>query len=161
VNIKTIDRGYDDFIKRLTNRPRAVTVGVHAQEGAAAKEGDDGGITVAEVAAIHEFGLGSVPQRSWLRDFVDENADKLRKMLAASMREAAAGKLTHEEAMNRFGLAVVGMIKKRIVAGIEPELKPATKAAKERITGGPKDTPLILYGQLLSSIVHRLRESRT
>jgi len=159
VNVRVIDRGYDKLADRLTKRPPAVTVGVHASEGDKPKEGDAGGdVTVAEVAAIHEFGLGDVPERSWLRKFVDENEDQLRKMLSASVRMAASGKLTHEQAMNRFGLAVVGMIKKRIVAGIEPELQPETKKRKAALTGGPKDTPLILYSQFISSILHQLRE---
>lgn len=158
MNVRVTDRGYDKLVERLTKRPPAVTVGVHASEGDKPKEGDEDGITVAEVAAIHEFGLGDVPERSWLRKFVDENEGQLRKMLSASVRMAATGKMTHEQAMNRFGLAVVGMVKKRIVAGIEPELQPETKKRKEALTGGPKETPLILYSQFISSILHQLRE---
>lgn len=151
------DRGFERLKGRLLRRPPTVTVGVHAAEGDKLKEGgEDEGITVAEVAAIHEFGLG-VPERSWLRAFVDENESELRKMLSASVKQIASGKLDEEMALSRFGLAVVGMVKKRVTTGIDPELKDETKRRKEKLTGGPKDTPLILYSQLISSIAHELR----
>lgn len=156
MNVRVQDKGLDELTKRLTKLPPAVTVGVHAAQGDKVRQ-DSSDITVAEVAAIHEFGLGDVPERSWLRAFVDENEERLRKMLSASMKQVAQGKLTDVQAMERFGLAVVGMIKKRIVAGIDPELKPKTKKRKEQLTGGPKETPLILYSQFISSILHELR----
>ena len=140
------------FLKRLTSPE--VTVGVHSADGSQVEEGSD--ITVAEIAAIHEFGLG-VPERSWLRAFVDENRDELSDMLAATAKLIAQGKYPADVAMNRFGLAVVGMVKKRIVAGIEPGLAESTKAEKMRVTGGnAKDTPLIRFGQFISAIAHEV-----
>lgn len=150
--IKDTDRGLSALMARRIGE-LAATVGVHADEGAGTKEGEE--ITVAEVAAIHEYGLG-VPKRSWLRDFVDENEAKLRQMLTASYRQVMSGKLTEEQALTRFGLAVEGMIKKRITKGIEPELLEETKERKKKMTGGAKDTPLILTSQFISSITHEV-----
>lgn len=155
MNIRIKDNGYEKLLKRLTTKIPAVTVGVHAAEGDAMRPDSD--ITVAEIAAIHEFGLGNVDERSWLRKFVDENEAELRRMLSASAREVAAGRLTADQAMNRFGLVVAGMIKKRITAGIEPGLEDETKKRKAKLTGGAKDTPLILYSQFISSIIHELQ----
>lgn len=151
IAIRTRDTGLSKFLKRLTSPE--ITVGVHSADGSEMQ--DDSDLTVAEIAAIHEFGLG-VPERSWLRDFVDENREKLSDMLATTAKLIAEGKYPADVAMNRFGLAVVGMVKKRIVAGIDPPLTDETKREKERVTGGPKDTPLIRFGQFISAVAHEI-----
>lgn len=150
VTIRTRDTGMAKFLKRL--KSPEVTVGVHEDDGSAIDADSD--LTVAEVAAVHEFGLG-VPERSWLRDFVDENREQLKDMLATVAIQVAKG--NGEQAMERFGLAVVGMIKKRITAGIDPPLTELTKLEKMRVTGGKaKDTPLIRFGQFIGSIAHEV-----
>ncbi len=156
-NVRTSERdnGATKLLHNLKELKRTVTVGIHAAEGGDS-EGESG-LTVAEVGAIHEFGLGA-PQRSFLRAFVDENRSKLKDMLAASAREVAKGNITSDQALERFGLAVQGMVRERIVRGIDPELAESTKDRKLELTGGPKNTPLILWGQLLSSILHEVRE---
>lgn len=152
ITIRTKDTGLGAMLKRLTSPE--VTVGVHSADGSAVEEGSS--LTVAEIAAIHEFGLG-VPERSWLRDFVDENRDKLSGMLATTAKLIAEGKYPADVAMNRFGLAVVGMVKQRITEGIEPALAESTKLEKMRVTGGnAKDTPLIRFGQFVSAIAHEV-----
>lgn len=98
-----------------------------------------------------------VPEHSWLRDFVDENREKLLDMLSKTSVLIYQGKMTQEVAMNRFGLAVVGMMKERVIAGIEPGLAESTKKEKMRATGGDaKDTPLIRFGQFISAIAHEV-----
>src|SRR5690606_38802178 len=104
---------------------------------------------------IHEFGLG-IDERSWLRDFVDENREKLLNMLETVAIQTAKG-ADPDLVMQRFGLAVVGMIKKRVTSGIEPGLTEETKREKQRVTGGgAKDTPLIRFGQFISPIAHEV-----
>lgn len=155
VEIRTRDTGLDEFMKRL--RSPEVTVGVHSADGSEIEEGSD--LTVAEIAAIHEYGLG-VPERSWLRDFVDENRTRLLDMLETTSLRVADG-ADPEVAMNRFGLAVVGMIKQRITAGIEPPLAEETKAEKMRVTGGQaKDTPLIRFGQFIGAVAHEAKVTK-
>lgn len=152
VEIRDRDTGIGKFLKRL--RSPEVTTGVHSADGAAIEEGSD--LTVAEIAAIHEYGLG-VPERSWLRDFVDENREQLLDMLERTSLQIAGGHQTAEVAMARFGLAVVGMIKQRVIAGIDPPLEEATKKQKKQVTGGDaKDTPLIRFGQFVSAIAHEV-----
>lgn len=152
VTIRTKDTGFAKFLKRLTSPE--VTVGVHQDKGSAIDEGGD--LTVAEIAAIHEYGLG-VPERSWLRAFVDENREQLLDMLAKVAVQTASG--NGDQAMERFGLAVVGMVKKRITEGIDPPLTEETKREKMRVTGGKaKDTPLIRFGQFISAIAHEVSQ---
>lgn len=132
-----------------------VTTGVHQDEGSEIEEGSP--LTVAEIAAIHEFGFGQVPERSWLRDFIKENRNALEDMLEKAAIDIYNG-ADPEVIMARFGLVVVGMIKQRIIAGIAPPLKEETKKQKRQVTGGEaKDTPLIRFGQFVSAIAHEVR----
>ena len=57
------------------------------------------------------------------------------------------GKLTPTQALAQLGAKVASMCQARIVAGISPALAPSTLRRK-----GAKSTPLILTGQLRSSI---------
>lgn len=151
VTIITKDTGHKAFKERL--KSNEVTVGVHQDDGAELEAGSD--LTVAEIAAIHEFGLG-VPERSWLRNFCDEHRAELQQMLAVSAQQILQG-MPADVAMARFGLAVVGKIKERVIAGIDPPLTEATKLEKQRVTGGgAKDTPLIRFGQFVSAIAHEV-----
>jgi hypothetical protein len=109
-------------------------------------------LTLVEVAECHEFGLG-VPQRSFVAGAVDEREAELNSKLTSAMHEAAKpGGRGPEQQLARFGLYVVGVMQERISAGIPPELADSTKKWKARQGVGEKDTPLILTGQLRSSI---------
>ena len=118
-----------------------------------AEKGPSGSaLTLVEVAEFHEFGLG-VPQRSFVAGAVDEKEAELQAKLTNAMQEAAKpGGMGPKKQLARFGLYVVGLMQERISAGIEPELQEATKRWKARQGVGTKDTPLILTGQLRSSI---------
>lgn len=152
VTFQRRDTGYRKFRESL--KAPEVTTGVHSAEGSEVEEGSD--LTVSEIAAIHEFGAGHVPERSWLRDFVEENHGKLGDMLEKTAVQIYKG-ADPDVAMKRFGLAVVGMIKERIISGIEPPLDEETKLEKQRVTGGEaKDTPLIRFGQFVGAIAHEV-----
>ncbi len=120
-----------------------ITVGVHGDDGAA----DHGeGLTVAQVGTFHEFGTRTIPQRSYIRAWFDENqpfiADTLRKQFAP----VATGKRTAAIAAERCALAFEGSAKQRISRGIPPPLAEATIKAK----GSSK--PLIDTGQLRNAV---------
>lgn len=144
-----------------------ITVGIHADAGAekhvpppssqagaandttAAAANDTGSradLTVADVATFNEFGTSRIPQRSFIRAWVDENADFIQKTIAGQMRLVAAGKLDAETAAERIALACEGSMKQRISRGIPPPNAPATIARK----GSSK--PLIHTGQLRKAI---------
>ncbi len=69
--IRTIRKPeYERLLKLNAER---ITIGVHANDGAKQHPNLDNGepITVAEVAAKNELGIG-VPRRSWLTDWTNE-----------------------------------------------------------------------------------------
>jgi hypothetical protein len=147
-SVKVIDKGYDALIARLDKaaRERVLTVGVHEEEGA----GDHDGKSIADIAAIHEFGLG-VPQRSFIGAWADsteaEHANDLRKMGEALVK----GTITDPaQAFEQLGEKYVGEVQTRIAGGIAPPNAPATIARKG------SSTPLIDTGILRSSITKRV-----
>lgn len=149
VTVRTRDTGYKDFVKRVEKLglPK-LSVGVNADDGAIVD--GESGLTVAEIAAIHEFG-----DRSWLRGFVDEHRERLLDVFAQIAKQSAEGADVNVM-MERFGAAVVVMIKKRIEQGISPPLTEATKAEKRRLGSATVDIPLIRFGRFIAAITHEI-----
>lgn len=125
-------------------------------------EAEASGQTLIEVAEDHEFGL-TVPERSFIRAPVDATEDELKSKLAASLKTALKpGGRGAEQQMARFGLYVVGQLQQNIADGIPPELSPRTLAYKRslNLAGNAKETPLILTGQLRSSIRSKVERTK-
>lgn len=147
-SVRIKDKGLAALLDRLDTaaKERVLTVGVHEEEGAASH----GETTVADIAAMHEFGIGN-PQRSFIGAWADENeakhADDLRKLGTAlvkgTVKDAGQG-------FEQLGEAYVGEVQGRIAAGIDPPNAPATIARKG------SSTPLIDQGVLRSSITKRV-----
>lgn len=106
--------------------------------------------TLAEVAAAHEFGTATIPQRSFIRATVDLKAGEIGALQEKLAAQVAEGKITPEVAMERLGAAVQGMVQVRIAEGIGPALAPATVARKG------SDKPLVDTGQLRSSVTYQV-----
>lgn len=144
------DNGLKALLARIKGAKKAaVTVGVHAAEGGTPHE--DAPLSVAEIATIHEFGTGTIPQRSFIRAWADENATKNAEALAAVALSIVQGKFSLAQGLDRLGLRFVGSIQQRMAAGLSPALAPQTIARREH--GGTK--PLVDTGQLKSSIRHK------
>jgi hypothetical protein len=125
-----------------------VKVGVIGPKASAAKT-EGKGLTVVEVASFHEFGLG-VPKRSFIAGYVDENEADLRKRMRKAGELVAKGSHTLEQALELFGLYVVGGMQDRISDNIPPALAESTKKRKG------SSVALINTGQLRSSITHEV-----
>ncbi len=136
---------------------RTVTIG----EGDDARKGEviDDRLTLLDLAAIHELGLGNVPERSFLRAYVDEQGERLRAMLAALMTAEIARTVQsgapiddgkRRAILTKLGLRMVAEIQARMSAGIAPDLQPATVQRKG------SSTPLIDTGQLRSGITFQV-----
>jgi phage gpG-like protein len=145
--IEDRDRGFKALLKRLIKRksPR-VRVGIYGTKGNARYKGT--GATVAEVAAVHEFGAPSknIPKRSFLRDTATIHEKQIRRNMALTTERVITGVESERTALLKFGEWFVGVVKKRIAAGIPPALKAETIRRK----GSSK--PLIDTGQLRNSI---------
>lgn len=110
--------------------------------------------TMVEIANEHEFGLG-VPERSWLRDWVDENEAMIRNDLRRAAMRIIEGKLTAHQASDLLGTKYVAAIQTRIANGIQPPNAPSTIARKG------SSTPLIDTGQFRSAITYIMEQLLT
>jgi len=128
----------------------AVLVGIFEAEGG--KPHGDDALTVLEVAAVHEFGSETVPERSFLRGWFDENIERAREALRVLMVQVVEGRLRPETALNRFGLWLQAEIQKRIAEGIPPPLAEITIERKG------SSVPLIDKGQLRSSVTFKVEK---
>jgi hypothetical protein len=143
------DRGYKALFRRLAGaKNRKVTVGVHEQDGAASHSED---LTILDVASFHEFGTATVPQRSFIAAWADEQ----RPEIEAAIRKAGEALVTGaipsaDQALNRLGVKFVGDVQQRIRSGIEPPL------AQSTIDSKGSSTPLVDTGQLFGSISYKV-----
>jgi hypothetical protein len=155
MTVRVVDHGADALIRRIQRgrQPTTVKTGVIG-DGAQARSVNGGAaaLTVADVASFNEFGIG-VPERSFIRAYVDENQPQLIQRLRAIARAVAKGKPL-EPGLEQFGALVVGEIQRRISAGIAPENHPDTIERKG------SSTPLIDTGQLRSSITYLVERGR-
>lgn len=138
--IRTLNKDLDGVV---------VKVGVQAKDKAV-RRGKGGSIRntdqpLAVIAAIHEFGLGDMPQRSFLRSAYDENLPVIDKMIQRVANGAVFG-LGTNAALNRLGNVVQGMVQRKIVDGPFVPNSPATIKRKK------SSKPLIDTGHLRQSI---------
>jgi phage gpG-like protein len=144
--VKVVDRGFEDEIRRLSVSV-ITTVGI---QGAQAPAGDHGGLTNAGLGAIHEFGAPSVgiPQRSFLRETLDANADKYSRFIAKRMADRRTSTLI---TFNLVGEMHLADIRNAINASIAPPNKPGTVARKG------SSVTLIDSGQLKGALTTKTR----
>lgn len=163
MTVRERDNGANALLRRMREQA-TVKVGVIGDEAEASKKvkvrgkpkgrGKKGkfkviltGNTVVEIATIHEFGIG-VPERSFIRAFVDENEALIKKKIRTLGKKVVKGTLSSKQALDILGVWLTGKIQSRIAKGIPPALAQATIDRK----GSSK--PLINTGQLRSSITH-------
>lgn len=150
MSVKVKDNGYLARVKAIAQLSAGnyqIHVGVQGQKAQASH----GSLTVGELAAIHEFGLG-VPERSFLRAWFDANQPKIENDMRAATRQILLGRLTPDKASELLGMRWVGQIQTFIADGkVEPALSPSTVKSKG------SSVPLIDTGQLRSAITYLVR----
>lgn len=131
------------FITDLTNEK--VVVGVTS--------GTNGVRGNALIAMVHEFGSPSkgIPERSFLRSTVLEQADKYAKIIAETIPQAINGGMSEHDAYSRLGTVAMNDVKMKIASG---EFAPLSQKTIDR-KGSSK--PLIDTGALRQSITFEVR----
>lgn len=127
--------------------PKRVTIRVGILDGDAPHE--DAGITIGELAATHEFGLGNVPERSFIRAGFDEYEQQIRSIAVEQMAGPAGVAVGAE----LTAVKAAALFRNRITDGLSPDLAESTKRRKEARGIKPPYRPLIETGVLRSSIV--------
>ena len=143
----------------------AVWIGIQSTQGAQPKtspEPTDGEVpTLAEVAAVHEFGAVvtiagvrvRIPQRSYLRSTADATGSGwVRVFRRALIAYANGDEAEYDRLVASIGVVATGQVRRRIRRRIEPRLSPITVARRRKGPGKGDDVPLIDTGQLIGSI---------
>jgi hypothetical protein len=149
--VRDVDRGYKDLVARVFSAAqRSPQIDVGVLEGPGSQPDGDGSIRIIEVAVFNEFGTATIPERSFIRAWFDENEAGLRQDLVKLMQSVIRGQRTADQVLELLGQRCVGQIQERMAAGIDPENAPSTIARKG------SSTPLIDTGALRSSISYRV-----
>lgn len=118
------------------------------------------GITVAKLAAVHEFGAegsaDNIPARSYIRSTIHENQTAIARRYEELAAAMVLGRITPLEVQSHLGSYVVGLIRKKIesAAAWASELDPATVERKG------STTPLDETGLLSRSLSWRVSTGR-
>lgn len=122
------DHGWNNIKKELRRLNRMeLVVGVLDSE-------------VAAYGAYNEFGTDDIPERSFIRSTVSENADKILNRIKRINNAVMSGKKALPE-VERLGLHLQGLIQKTIRSGVGPPNAPSTirqKGHSETLRGGSR-----------------------
>jgi hypothetical protein len=140
------DHGWKAFFRAVeaARGARHAKVGVLAdtEKGGMHEEGGD--LTVAEIAAVLEFGTedGHIPERSVIRATFDEQREALTEMTYELVAAILFGDMTADQALNALGAKLAAEMKKKITTGqgVPPPNAPSTILAKggAKLAGAPK-----------------------
>lgn len=160
--VRDVDHGAKELRGRLRRGVPRGRVGVYGDKASAAAK-DAPGRTVGEIAAAHEFGLGAVPMRSWLRGTMDQRRSQISSALAEIViavisRKRGAPNVAAEK-MAQLTQAAAGWCRERIAAGIAPALSERYLPRKLRKYPGAT-TPLIASGQMRQSIAGEIEAKK-
>ncbi len=131
VKISDVDKGYTARLRAIRSLDGKVTsrVGIFGQK-AAEEHDQDSGLSTGELAAIHEFGAGNVPARSFVRGWIDESGAAIQAQLKETATNVVRGRFDVYAGMHRFGQWADLRMSTRITGHIPPPLAPATVRRK-------------------------------
>lgn len=127
-----------------------VRVGVLAAHGG--DETTDSGVTMIELAAIHEFGspAAGIPARSWIRGAFDSSRVEMVEVTAKIAEKVISGGMSISRGLGLLGVWGVGRIKAHVRAHVAPPNAASTIERKG------SSTPLIDTGRLINSVAHEV-----
>lgn len=144
------DLGYAAVIRQMSDLAGGarVVVGVRAENDEAV-----GDTNLATIATVHEFGsdAAGVPERSFLRSTVDEQASEIADRMTRGVKAATAPGGDARRELGKIGAYVAGEVRRKIVDLRDPENADSTIEAKG------SDNPLIDTGRLRQSIDFEVR----
>lgn len=151
-----------EVLSKLESLPlKDVLVGVpNAKAGR--KDEESGHINNALIGYINEYGAPemNIPARPHLIPGIRDARDDITEYLEQAGKAALDGRTESvDRALNAAGLVAQTAVKKRITAGIPPELKASTLAARRR-RKHKGTTPLIETGQYRNSITYVIRTKK-
>lgn len=148
------DRGLLAVMARLRDLDRlGAKVGILEAAGNHQTTGDSGEVlTVAAVAAVHEFGSVNVPERSFLRAGLDEGRATIADGITTLTGRVVDG-MAPRVAVGRLGLLGQREVQRKLTDG------PFTPLAERTILEKGSSRPLIDTGQMRRAVTFEVVES--
>ncbi len=132
----------DRFFKEI-EKLKQLQVRVGYQHGEVQEED---GADLLDIALWNELGTSRTPSRPFMRDSVDDNADKINAFLKNQIKKLARGETTAEQILKEIGVFQKGLVQAKIVDGDFEPNAPSTIARKG------SDKPLIDTGRMRQSV---------
>jgi len=112
---------------------------------------EETGADLADIAMWNELGTEYIPARPFLRQSVDDNAERISSACKSQLRAIVRGEKTAKDVLQTLGVMQKGLIQKTIKSGgFEPN---APRTVKKKTKGkGGKTTPLIDTGRMRQSV---------
>jgi hypothetical protein len=107
---------------------------------------------VADYAIANEYGIGHIPERSFMRSTVNEKRDEWSKLLSNVFMELVQGHGNAERELYEIG----GIVRKDIIAKIDSNINPPNAPSTRKKKGESKNKTLIDHGDLRRSIKARI-----
>ncbi len=152
-------KAWDELYAKIGKAANAtVKVGVLAAQGAQTQDG----ITMLELAAIHEFGspAAGIPERSFIRStFAVHAKAEFETVIGKLARGIVAEKITIHRALEVLGAWSVAQVKNSISKRlIKQDLQPETIKRKNRTARDKSDatTALVNTGRLINAISYEV-----
>lgn len=128
-SIRDNDKGFAELMGSL-GEMGTITIGVQGAEANA--KHPESSLTLGELAQMHELGTGGMPERSFIRSWLDKNSRRMVSEMAAAVKEVLARKTSRRKAMIEIGYGWVEEVRENIdhnhVTG--PDLAASTVARK-------------------------------
>lgn len=165
--VKLDDREMEKLVGRLKKMPR-LRIGILASKGGLEKHPEsDSGLSMLEIAAIHEFGSPSahIPKRSFIRGAFDHDPAGTKAMMVKVAQAILRGKITPDTALELLGQWGVAKVQKFLADFPANRLEPLfygtilKRLRKRSARGGAGrgDKPLIDTGRLRQSVNYEIK----
>lgn len=159
VEVLDLDLGFNEIIKEISEKEKKqILIGVQAGSNTRTQTRNgvtqEAGQSIAEYASYNEFGTDKIPQRSFMRSTFDERLNEIEEVIHEQFSYVIERSQTIEQAYQRIGQAIQGMVQQKIREIRSPPNSPATVEKKK------SSKPLIDFGQMIASIRYVVRKER-
>jgi len=160
------NRKLEKLLNDLINSDDEVYIGILSESFNDSKQfyDEDGLIsseeeTLGEIAYIHEFGKGRIPERSFLRSTWDKEKNDIDLTVQAlAKRQIKKDNYKVETLLDSVGVFMVGKVKETFRNNNWPPLADPTRGGRNK---DGLSTPLIDTGQLINSIDYKIIKDKS
>lgn len=146
---REVDHGFDETLSSFKKgKTKTVNIGIVSSSTAQ----HNSGMSMADLAALHEFGGGNIPERPFMSQTMNKNDKTIGKKIRALYKKVLDKAITEDKALGLLGEFIKNKMRAEITGGDFTKNAPSTIAKKK------SDSPLIDTSQLLNSIDWELEE---